>query len=126
MLESKHNKAIDAFKRNNCNTSKACEAIGISRTTWYEWRNTNLAFAQALEDARESIIDMAEDTLLLLIKSKNVAAVIFFLKCRAKERGYVESPQIIQVQRALGDFKQGVDDPTECISRVLDSANVAN
>lgn len=46
---------------------------------------------QALEDAREAMLDDAEDALRTLVKRKNVAAVIFTLKTRGRERGYGEN-----------------------------------
>ena len=125
-LEKKHIKALEALKRNRGNISAACKAVNISRPTFYEWRDNNPEFAQAAEDVREELIDMAEDTLLTMIKEKNVIATLFFLKTQAKSRGYIEAPSVIQVQRNMGDFKEGIDDPTEYISRALDSANVAN
>ena len=45
---------------------------------------------QAVTDARESMIDIAEGRLYQNINSGDNTAIIFFLKTQAKHRGYVE------------------------------------
>ena len=80
-------------------------------------------FAEREEDIREGVIDMAECKLIELMKDGNIAATIFFLKTQGKSRGYIESPAVFAVQRSLGDYKPGVDDPEEFISKALEAAN---
>ena len=45
---------------------------------------------QAVTDARESMIDMAEGKLYQNIANNDTTSIIFFLKTQAKQRGYVE------------------------------------
>ena len=45
---------------------------------------------QAVTDARESMIDIAEGRLYQNINSGDNTAIIFFLKTQAKHRGYIE------------------------------------
>ena len=47
-------------------------------------------FKAIVEDITEGLIDDAESQLQSLIKDGNVAAVLFYLKTRAKSRGYIE------------------------------------
>ena len=42
--------------------------------------------------AKETVIDCGESSLIKLVKDKNLGAVCFLLKCLGKERGYVEQP----------------------------------
>jgi len=44
----------------------------------------------AYEEANERTIDMVEGQLLTQIKRGNITAIIFFLKTKAKHRGYIE------------------------------------
>lgn len=48
----------------------------------------------------ERMKDLAESTLMNLIAEGNVAATIFYLKTKAKDRGYIEPHQQIQMQAA--------------------------
>ncbi len=43
-----------------CNVSEACRAAKISRSSAYEWRNDDPAFAQAWDDAEEEAVDALE------------------------------------------------------------------
>lgn len=82
--------AIEALKKTLGNVSKACEAVGISRSHFYEWVKHDEAFAQSLKDVREKTVDIAETALQKLIQEGNPTAIIFFLKTQAKDRGYRE------------------------------------
>ena len=45
---------------------------------------------EKLKDIREANVDFAESQLMGLIKKGQPSAIIFFLKCLGKDRGYVE------------------------------------
>jgi len=72
----------------------ACEKSGISRATYYRWRQEDKEFVelsnQALSEGILLINDMAEAQLISLIKEKNVAALFFWLK----HHHYTYSPKI--------------------------------
>lgn len=80
----------EALKNSLGNISTACAKVGISRQTYYNWRDADPEFASVLLEIRESAIDLGESSLMELVKEKNVPAVIFFLKTIGKNRGYVE------------------------------------
>ena len=62
----------------------ACQKTGISRATYYRWRNEDKVFEKQADEAIEKGIllmnDMAESQLLAAIKDQNLTAVIFWLK----------------------------------------------
>jgi len=61
-----------------------CEKTNISRPTYYRWRKTSKTFRdlsdKALLEGTQLINDLAEFTLIGLIKNKNVTSVIYWLK----------------------------------------------
>ena len=81
---------LEALKRCAGNVSEAMRQVHISRTTHYEWLNTDPEYAAAVDAIKESLIDRAESALQTLISEGNVPAVLFFLKTQGKKRGYVE------------------------------------
>ena len=117
------NQAIELLKKNAGNVSATCKAMNINRDTFYTYKKKHPKFADAIEEAQESLKDFAESQLFTLIhggktvyeESKDVilpngtvttlrhtkttkrppdtTAIIFFLKTRCKERGYVENAQ---------------------------------
>ncbi len=62
----------------------ACEKTGVSRATYYRWRQEDEEFAKnadkAISYGNSLMNDMAESQLLSLIKDKHPTAIIFWLK----------------------------------------------
>lgn len=88
--EARQNQFIELYKKKIFNVTAACKALGISRIAYYKWLKEK-KFAQKIQDAREELIDFAENKLIQQINSGNMTAIIFFLKCQAKDRGYTET-----------------------------------
>lgn len=84
---------VRIFKKKGCNVSATCDAVGITRATFYNHKNDDPTFAAAIGEAEEAVIDMAESKLLKNINDGDNTAIIFFLKTKGKKRGYVENPK---------------------------------
>lgn len=85
---------IKSFLANGFNISKACEESKVGRTTYYDWMDNDKEFADAIEEAQEKLIDSVEDALYGKILDGDTTSIIFFLKTKAKKRGYVEKQEI--------------------------------
>lgn len=70
--------------------SYACEAVKITRKTFYEWVKEDAEFAEKVEEITESTLDKVEGKLLEAINDDNLTAIIFYLKTKGRKRGYVE------------------------------------
>lgn len=70
--------------------SAACEAANISRVTFYEWKNNDEDFAQRIVEIDESRIDYVEGKLFENIDANKTNEILFYLKTKGKNRGYVE------------------------------------
>ena len=73
--------------------STACQSIGISRTTYYKYYNEDEDFKRSVDSVSDIALDCAESQLFELIKAKNVTAIIFYLKTKGKNRGYIEKQE---------------------------------
>ena len=93
-LTNKQVAFLKAFRKHATNATKACEAVGISRQTYYDWMLTNLTFKQGCNDVQESMIDFAESMMYKNIKDGKESSINFFLKTRGKSRGYVEKQEL--------------------------------
>ena len=85
---------IQALAEHRGIVTKACKATGISRTQVYKWRDEDPTFIDQINEVQQIVLDFAEDKLFEHIENDNVASLLFFLKCRGKERGYVERQEI--------------------------------
>jgi hypothetical protein len=79
--ESKRNLLSELEKNGLVNF--ACKKAGVSRATYYRWREKNDRFRAdsdaAISHGRESTSDLAEAVLIQLMKDKNLAAVKHWL-----------------------------------------------
>lgn len=76
------------------NISQASESTNIPRRTVYNWIRDDEDFAEKVSSISEKAIDYVESKLFKLIKEDNPSAIFFFLKCKAKHRGYVERQEL--------------------------------
>jgi len=97
---------LEVLRDNLGNISGACETCKLSRQTFYRYYNEDPEFADQVDDISEIALDFVEDKLFTLIKDNNPAAIMFFLKCKGKKRGYIERQEF--------DFKtrDGLKDKT--------------
>lgn len=62
----------------------ACKNLGLPRSTYYRWRQSDSKFAadcdEAIEQSTSMVSDMAESQLISAIRDKNMTAIIFWLK----------------------------------------------
>ena len=105
---------LKVFTEKHWCISKACQAVGIGRRTFYAWMEKDKNFKKKVEDAQEDMVDFAEDCLMRRIHEGDTTATIFFLKTKGKHRGYVERVEnavSVQVEQPLfGDY----DESKEC------------
>lgn len=102
---------IVALEKSLGNVTDACKVVGIARNTHYTWMKEDEGYNEAVKSIGESAIDYVESKLFELIDGPvrtvmteagpadikdppHPTAVIFFLKTRAKHRGYVERQEI--------------------------------
>ena len=98
---------LDALERSLGIVSTACEKVGVDRKTHYNWLKDDPEYKEAVRAIEERTIDFAESHLHALIKDKNPAATIFFLKTKGKTRGYIERQEIeVSEPRPLSWFKE--------------------
>ena len=89
-FSDKKEKMLKCLEATIFNISESCKGAGISRATYYNWKKDDPDFEEAVHDLEEGQKDFVESKLLDLIKDGNPTAIIFYLKTKAKDRGYSE------------------------------------
>jgi len=74
--------------------TSACKLVGISRQTHYRWLREDENYKAWVEQIPDITLDFAETALLKQIKEGNTTAIIFYLKTKGKQRGYIERQEI--------------------------------
>jgi hypothetical protein len=93
MKEHLKEKFIEKLKEFGGIVCQACEATGISRSTFYRWRDEDPEFSEAVDEVAEAQIDFVESKLMKLINQGDTTATIFYLKTRGKRHGWNEKQQ---------------------------------
>lgn len=100
---------LEALITKNGIVSEACKSISLARSTFYKWINEDEDFKKTVADIEDVAIDYVESKLFEKIsgvtvkKGTNIdgedivyeippsdTAIIFYLKTKAKKRGYIE------------------------------------
>lgn len=85
---------IEQLKDTKGIISIACQRVGITRQTFWMWLKDDPDFKQEVDEITEYQIDYVESRLLDKIEDGSDTAIIFYLKCKGKHRGYVEKTEL--------------------------------
>ena len=85
---------IKAIHDANGLLAPASRILGCSRNTIYNYARKYKTVQQAIDEARETTLDFAEQQLMKAVKSGSVPAIMFLLKMVGKSRGYVERQEL--------------------------------
>ena len=88
---------LEAYIKAFGNVSQSCLAIVIDRSTYYDWLKKDPEFKKQIEQAepQERFLDFLESKLVEKINGGDTTSIIFSLKTKGKQRGYVERQEIV-------------------------------
>jgi hypothetical protein len=86
----------DAIRKAAGNVTAAARGLGVGRTALHRRIARSAQLQQALQEERESLVDMAESALRAEVLDRNMTAVIWTLKAspEAKRRGWGERTEV--------------------------------
>ena len=84
---------IEAMEECHGIVSDACKSVGVSRVTYYKYYNDDPEFKKDIDEIEGVVLDFVENQLFGKIKKGDVACIIFYLKTKGKQRGYIETQQ---------------------------------
>ena len=99
---SKKDTFLQCLRSSLGHISKACEASKISRGTYYLWIEDK-EFKERVDAVNEGLVDHVEHQLLKKIDMGDTTAIIFYLKTKGKNRGYVEK-QEVSISKPIEDI----------------------
>ncbi len=85
---------ITALEKSLGIVSVAVKTCNISRQTHYRWYKEDEDYKANVDEVNDIAIDFAESKLYENIADKKETSIIFYLKSKAKKRGYVERQEI--------------------------------
>jgi|TARA_R110000744_G_scaffold22853_1_gene58242 hypothetical protein len=100
-MKASKEQILVAIRKGKGIVTSVCQQLGISRQAFYLRANKDEEIFEALQEAREEIIDFAETKLIQLIGDGNANAIFFYLKTVGKGRGYIEKQEIEQTSKTI-------------------------
>ena len=101
---------LEIFARKAGNVNTTCKAVGISRRIYQYWKKDNECFSNMLYDCVEGLKDDVESQLLKNISKGKEASIIFYLKTKCKDRGYVEKAELSVQQTTVHSVQKLSDE----------------
>lgn len=95
---------LEALEKSLGVVTIACKEVDVTRTTFYNYLESDTEFAAAVEQIGDVALDFAESQLFKQIKEGNPASTIFYLKTKGKKRGYIERQELIAEVRTFADL----------------------
>lgn len=93
-----------ALRNSYGNVTHACRQCEITRQYFYKICREDEDFANEYHNILEEAKDFAEGKLFELINNLNPAAIMFFLKTKARDRGYTEKVEIVSENANLKEL----------------------
>lgn len=85
---------IEAMENCHGIVSDACKSVGVSRVTYYDYYKNDPEFKASIDSIEGTVIDFVENKLFEKIEKGDVTCIIFYLKTKGKNRGYIEKSEI--------------------------------
>ena len=115
-MEENKQKFLEALSASYGIIAEACEAMNMSRSTFYRWYKSDEVFKEQVDNVTETQIDYVESKLIKNISAGDTTAIIFYLKTKGKARGYSEKAKPKE-EKPLPDTAvlpgPGVEDTTD-------------
>jgi len=85
---------LEALEKTLGVVTPACNLADISRQTHYRWLEEDKEYKSNVVGMEDIAIDFAETHLHKQIKNGVPSSTIFYLKTKAKKRGYIERQEV--------------------------------
>lgn len=98
-------KLLEALERSLGIVTPACKEVGVSRETFYRYYKEDPDFKAKVDDINEITLDFAENQLLKKIKEGSERSILFYMKYKARKRGYTDSLDITSDGKSITEIK---------------------
>jgi len=96
---------LETFAKSNGVITVCCDKIGMSRERYYEWKNNDLDFANALEEINSQKNEVAEDLLWAMVTiKKDAPSIRYYLDRRHPLYKPKNETEVVVGDRTLEDI----------------------
>jgi len=87
---------LEALEKNYGVISPSLKNSGLKRSTYWSWMQKDEDFIKEVNNIKEMSLDFVETQIYKNIEKGKEASLIFYLKTKGRERGWVEKQEIDQ------------------------------
>lgn len=87
---------LEALEKSLGVVTQAATLAGLDRGTHYKWMENDPEYVVAVKNLENVSLDFAESKLFKQVEKGNITAIIFYLKCKGRKRGYIDRVEITQ------------------------------
>jgi len=98
-------KLLEALEKSLGIVTPACKEVGVSRETFYRYYKEDPEFKAKVDDINEITLDFAENQLLKKIKEGSERSILFYMRYKARKRGYTDSLDITSDGKSITEIK---------------------
>lgn len=99
--DTKKKTFLQALEKNLGIVTQTAKQVGVHRSTYYDWLAADSEFRDAAEEIQEVALDFVEGKLLKRINDESDTAILFYLKTKGKNRGYVERQEVQRTEPVI-------------------------
>jgi len=96
-VKTKLHAFLEILYKTKGHIADTCSAVGISRRTFYSWRDKYPSFSDDVDAVFEHLVDDVELKLVNSVNSMDVPSIKFFLQAKGKTRGYGDDGKVVSV-----------------------------
>ena len=101
---------IEAVRDSHGLLTLAAKKAGVSYWTVWDYANNYPSVAEAVREAKEGMLDVAEGQLYKAIANSEAWAICFYLKTQGKARGYTERQEVTGADGGAVKYEISVTD----------------
>ena len=105
MKVDKKDLVIQCLEKSLGIVTPAVKEAGISRDTFYRWYKTDPDFKAKVDDINEITLDFVENQLLKKIKEGSEKSIMFYMRYKARKRGYTDNVDITSNGNTISEIK---------------------
>jgi len=99
-------KFFEALKNRLGIVSSAAADVGVTAETVRVWRKTHPEFEERYNEINEYQKDVVENRLFNMIQEGNVQAIIFYMRTKCRDRGYVDIKTAVAPKKEEAPVKE--------------------
>lgn len=88
---------IEAIRQSRGRIRVAARSLGCTVNVFHDRRKVSREVDDAIREAREELVDLAEESLVKLLEEHDFRAINLVLRTLGKDRGYVERIETVSI-----------------------------